>query len=192
MAGKSKTGGAIEPAKGLVPLVGEPAARARKARARRVAIVTARFNSLVTDQLEAGAVACLIEHGAKAEDIIVAKVPGAVELPLAAKTLAATGRYEAVVALGCVIRGDTTHYDYVCSMAADGLLEAALSTGVPVIFGVLTTENLEQALERAEAGRGNKGREAALGALEMADLLEKIKGGAARPPSRPERKGARK
>ncbi len=185
MAGKSKAGGAIPTAKGLKPLVGDPAARAPKGRApkgraRKVAIVTAKFNSLVTDQLEAGAVACLIEHGAKAESIMVAKVPGAVELPLAAKTLAATGRYEAVVALGCVIRGDTSHYDYVCSMAADGLREAALGTGVPIIFGVLTTENLEQALERAEAGRGNKGREAALGALEMADLLEKIKGGTMR------------
>lgn len=173
MAGKSRTGGAIKTAKGLVPLVGDPGARRR-----RVAIVTAKFNSLVTDQLEAGAVACLMEHGAGAADITVAKVPGAVELPLAAKTLAATGRFEAVVALGCVIRGDTSHYDYVCSMAADGLREAALSTGVPVIFGVLTTENLEQALERADAKRGDKGREAALGALEMADLLEKLRGGA--------------
>jgi 6,7-dimethyl-8-ribityllumazine synthase len=190
MAGKSKTGGAVKPAKGLVSLVGDPAARPTKgrgpkARIRKVAIVTAKFNSLVTDQLEAGAVACLVEYGAKAEEIVVAKVPGAVELPLAAKTLAATGKYEAVVALGCVIRGDTSHYDYVCSMAADGIREASLGTGVPVIFGVLTTENLEQALERAEAGRGNKGREAALGALEMADLLEKIRGGA-------KRKGARK
>jgi 6,7-dimethyl-8-ribityllumazine synthase len=190
MAGKSKTGSAVKPAKGLVSLVGDPAARPTKGRAtngrvRKVAIVTAKFNSLVTDQLEAGAVACLVEHGAKAEEIVVAKVPGAVELPLAAKTLAATGKYEAVVALGCVIRGDTSHYDYVCSMAADGIREAAMGTGVPVIFGVLTTENLEQALERAEAGRGNKGREAALGALEMADLLEKIRGGV-------KRKGARK
>jgi 6,7-dimethyl-8-ribityllumazine synthase len=185
MAGKSKIGGAVKTAKGLVPLVGDPAARPTQGRARKVAIVTAKFNSLVTDQLEAGAVACLIEHGASAEEIVVAKVPGAVELPLAAKTLAATGKYEAVVALGCVIRGDTSHYDYVCSMAADGIREAAMGTGVPVIFGVLTTENLEQALERAEAGRGNKGREAALCALEMADLLEKIKGGA-------EKKGTRK
>ena len=173
MAGKSKAGGAIRLPKGLVPLVGDPGSRAR-----RVAIVTARYNSVVTDQLEAGAVACLMEFGAAASDITVAKVPGAVELPLAAKALAASGRYEAVVAFGCVIRGDTTHYDYVCSMAADGIREAALSTGVPVIFGVLTTENLEQALERADAKRGDKGREAALGALEMADLLEKINGGA--------------
>lgn len=180
MAGKSKTGGAVKTAKGLAPLVGDPAARRRN-----VAIVTAKFNSVVTDQLEAGAVACLIGHGAKAEEITVAKVPGAVELPLAAKTLAATGRFDAVVALGCVIRGDTSHYDYVCSMAADGILEAGLSTGVPVIFGVLTTENLEQALERADAKRGDKGREAALGALEMADLLEKIRSGA-------KKKGTRK
>ncbi len=180
MAGKSKTGGARKIAKGLVPLVGDPHARLRK-----VAIVTARFNSVVTDQLEAGAVACLQAHGAAAANITVVKVPGAVELPLAAKTLAATGRYEAVVALGCVIRGDTSHYDYVCSIAADGVLQAAMTTGVPVIFGVLTTENLEQALERADAKRGNKGWEAALGALEMADLLEKIKGGA-------KRKGTRK
>lgn len=179
MAGKSKTGASINPVKGLTPLIGDPGSRPRN-----VAIVTARWNSLVTEQLEASALGCLMEYGAKPEDITVAKVPGAVELPLAAMTLAGSGRYDAVVAFGCVIRGDTTHYDYVCSIAADGLREASLATGVPVVFGVLTTENLEQALERADAKRGDKGREAALCALEMADLLEKIRAGSKKKGSR--------
>ena len=170
MAGKSKAGAGARPAAGVNLLEGNPAAG--KA---RVAVVVSRFNSAVTDHLLAGATAALVRRGVKPGDITVAKVPGAVEIPIAAKRLAATKRYAAVVALGCVIRGDTTHYDYVCSMAADGVSDAALSTGVPVIFGVLTTENLEQALERAEVARGDKGGEAALAALEMADLLRRIK-----------------
>lgn len=136
--------------------------------------MVSRFNSRVTDHLLAGAVGVLERHGAAPKDITVARVPGAVELPIAAKALAMTGKYDAVVTLGCVIRGDTTHYDYVCSMASQGVLDAALETGVPVIFGVLTTETLEQALERAEISRGDKGGEAALAALEMADLLRRI------------------
>lgn len=171
MAGRSKIGApAAGLPKGIVQLAGEPAAG--KA---RIALVAARFNSAVTDQLLEGAVGALLRRGVKAGNIAVARVPGAVEIPIAAKRLAATGKYAAVVALGCVIRGDTTHYDYVCDMAARGVLDAALSTGVPVIFGVLTTENLEQALERAETARGDKGGEAALAALEMADLLRRIK-----------------
>jgi 6,7-dimethyl-8-ribityllumazine synthase len=175
MAGKSKigTGGGPLPLPADIKvLAGEPAAG--KA---RVALVAARFNSAVTDHLLAGAVGALLRRGVKAGHITVARVPGAVEIPIAAKRLAASGKYAAVVALGCVIRGDTTHYDYVCTMAAQGVLDAALSTGVPVIFGVLTTETLEQALERAEVSRGDKGGEAALAALEMADLLRMIKVG---------------
>lgn len=170
MAGKSKTApAAFRLPEGIEALAGDPAARKV-----RIALVAARFNSAVTDHLLAGAVGALLRQGMKPANIAVARVPGAVEIPIAAKRLAATGRYAAVVALGCVIRGDTSHYDYVCSMAAQGVLEAALSTGVPVIFGVLTTETLEQALERAEVARGDKGGEAALAALEMADLLRKI------------------
>ncbi|HLP40078.1 MAG TPA: 6,7-dimethyl-8-ribityllumazine synthase [Fibrobacteria bacterium] len=172
MAGKSKesrAGSAPKLPRGLRILEGNAAARKPK-----VALVVSRFNSRVTDHLLAGAVGVLKRHGAAPKDITVARVPGAVELPIAAKALAMTGKYDAVVALGCVIRGDTTHYDYVCSMAAQGVLDAALDTGVPVIFGVLTTENLEQALERAEINRGDKGGEAALAALEMADLLGRI------------------
>lgn len=175
MAGRSKTGAASGgggtgnlPAE-IVRLAGEPAAGKV-----RIALVAARFNSIVTDHLLAGAVGALLRRGVKAGNITVARVPGAVEIPIAAKRLAATGKYAAVVALGCVIRGDTTHYDYVCGMASRGVLDAALDTGVPVIFGVLTTENLGQAMERAEVARGDKGGEAALAALEMADLLRKI------------------
>jgi 6,7-dimethyl-8-ribityllumazine synthase len=152
---------------------------------RKVAIVVARWNSAVTDQLLAGAVEALEKRGCKAGEITVARVPGAVEIPVAAQALAETGRHAAVIALGCVIRGDTTHYDYVCDIAAQGTLKASLATGVPVIFGVLTVENLEQALERADIRRGNKGGEAAEAALEMADLLPKIGKG-------PAKKGARK
>ena len=180
MAGRSKTaaGGsaarATGPAAAVRTLEGNPSGPSDGK--RRVALVVAKFNSLVTDKLLAGAVECLLRHGVAASRIAVVKVPGAVEIPLAAKRLAASRKYAAVAALGCVIRGDTTHYDYVCDMAARGVLEAGLSTGVPVIFGVLTTENLDQALARAgKAAEGdNKGWDAALAALEMADLLGKI------------------
>jgi 6,7-dimethyl-8-ribityllumazine synthase len=171
MAGPSKAAktGAGPDLKGrAVVLTGD------SAKTRKVAVVVARWNSEVTERLLAGAIEGLENRGCKAADIAVARVPGAVEIPVAAKALAETGKYAAVIALGCVIRGDTTHYDYVCSIAAQGVLEASMSTGVPVIFGVLTVENLEQALERAEIRRGNKGGEAAEAALEMADLLVKI------------------
>lgn len=140
----------------------------------RVAVVSARFNSEITEKLLLGAVECLAERGLKPADITVARVPGAVELPLASIKLAATGDYGAVIALGCVIRGDTTHYDYVCDMAAKGVLDASLATGVPVIFGVLTVENLAQARDRAGGKHGNKGRDAAEAALDMAGLLGRI------------------
>jgi 6,7-dimethyl-8-ribityllumazine synthase len=140
----------------------------------KFALVVGRFNSLVTSQLLQGARDALLRHGAKEQDLTVAWVPGAVEIPLAARKLAETGKYKAVIALGAVIRGSTSHYDHVCAMAARGIAEAGMSSGVPVIFGVLTTETLEQALERAGTKGGNKGWDAALAAIEMADLLGRI------------------
>lgn len=141
----------------------------------RIAVTVARFNDFFTRQLLQGALDTLTRHGVKEENLHVAWVPGAFELPLAARTLAESGRYDAVVALGCVIRGATPHFDYVCSQAAAGLNRAALDTGVPVAFGVITVENLEQAMERAGTKLGNKGSEAALAALEMAGLIQAIR-----------------
>jgi len=137
----------------------------------RIAVIQSRFNESVTDPLLRGALEGLAEMGVAEEHIRACTVPGAVEIPLVAKRLAATGDFDAVVTLGCVIRGETSHYDYVCSMAADGCLQASLETGVPVAFGVLTTENAEQAFARAAPGEGNKGREAARVAVELANLL---------------------
>jgi 6,7-dimethyl-8-ribityllumazine synthase len=141
------------------------------ARARRVVIVAARFNHALVDQLIAGARQAWKAHGGSDAGLLVERVPGAFELPLAAKMFAASGRVDAVVALGCVIRGDTPHFDYVAGECARGLMDAGLSTGVPVIFGVLTTENLPQAEERADMARMNKGRESLEAALEMIQLL---------------------
>lgn len=141
---------------------------------RRIAIVVSRFNEDVTDRLLAGAQACLEEHGVKADDTAVYSVPGAWELPLAVDRLLHAGGWDAVIALGCVIRGDTPHFDYVAGGATDGLLRAALDYGVPVAFGLLTTEDRAQALARAGGRAGNKGWDAALTALEMADLYTRI------------------
>ncbi len=140
----------------------------------RFGLVVSRFNDLVTQRLLHGAQAALERHGAAPENVQTVWVPGAVELSLVAKTLAASQRFDAVVTLGCVIRGATSHYDYVCSMVASGVNSAALETGVPVIFGVLTTETLEQALERAGGKAGNKGAEAAAAAVEMANLMKRL------------------
>jgi 6,7-dimethyl-8-ribityllumazine synthase len=137
---------------------------------RRFAIVISRFNALITDRLLAGARACLIEHGVSDDDIDVISVPGAWELPIAAQA-AARRDYDAVIALGCVIRGDTPHFDYVAGAAAQGLERVSLDSGLPVAFGVLTTEDNQQAMSRAGGRDGNKGWDAALAALEMADLL---------------------
>lgn len=137
----------------------------------RVAVVQSRFNESVTEPLLRGAVEGLMEVGVAEEHIRACSVPGAVEIPIVAKKLAASGDFDAVVAVGAVIRGETSHYDYVCSMAADGCLRASLDTGVPVAFGVLTTENAEQAFARAAPGEANKGREAARVAVELANLL---------------------
>lgn len=141
---------------------------------RRIAIVVSRFNENVTDRLLAGARACLEEHGVTAADTAVYSVPGAWELPLAVDRLLRAGGWDAVIALGCVIRGDTPHFDYVAGGATDGLLRASLDHGVPVAFGLLTTEDRTQALARAGGKAGNKGWDAALTALEMADLYARI------------------
>jgi 6,7-dimethyl-8-ribityllumazine synthase len=137
----------------------------------RVAVVAARFNAALVDQLIEGAARAWTAHGGKADELLVVRVPGAFELPLAALKFAACGEYQAVVALGCVIRGDTPHFDYVAGQCARGIMDAGLATGVPVIFGVLTTENQAQAEERASLARMNKGGESMEAALEMIDLL---------------------
>lgn len=141
------------------------------ARPRRVAVVAARFNATLVDQLIAGATQAWLDHGGTEGHLLVERVPGAFELPLAAKMFAASGEVDAVVALGCVIRGDTPHFDFVAGECARGLMDAGLSTGVPVIFGVLTTGTQAQAEERADVARMNKGRESMEAALEMMELL---------------------
>ena len=142
----------------------------------RFGIVVSRFNSFITDRLLAAALDALERAGAKSESVDVVRVPGAFELPLAAKKLAATGRYDALVAIGCVLRGETTHYDYVCSETARGLQLAQMDTGLPIIFCVLTCDTLEQAIDRAGLKGGNKGFEAGLAAIEMARLSRQIAG----------------
>jgi len=140
----------------------------------RIAIVAARFNADIVEQLVAGALAAWSRHGGDAGELTLVRAPGAFELPLVSRQLAASGRFDAIVALGCVIRGDTAHFQFVAGEAARGLATAALDTGVPVIFGVLTTENVEQALERADPRRMDKGGEALEAALEMTRLLRRI------------------
>jgi 6,7-dimethyl-8-ribityllumazine synthase len=140
--------------------------------AGRVAVVAARFNQLVVDQLVQGAIDALLRHGVADDAIDVVRVPGSLEIPLAAQRLAGSRKYDAVICLGAVIRGETDHYDYVAGGAAHGVAQAALATGVPVIFGILTCDTLEQALNRAGAKAGNKGYEAALAAIEMINLLK--------------------
>jgi 6,7-dimethyl-8-ribityllumazine synthase len=145
------------------------------ARGLRVALVLGRFNEIIGERLLAGALDCLRRHGAAEDDLHVVRVPGAFELPLAAKTLASSGQYDAVVCLGAVIRGQTPHFDLVAGEAARGVARAAFDTGVPVSFGVLTTDTLEQAVERAGAKSGNKGWDAALAAIEMVHVLRSLK-----------------
>ena len=141
---------------------------------RRVAIVVSRFNRLVTEQLVAGAVDALRRHGVAEADVDLAWAPGSFELPLVAARLAASGRYAGVIAIGAVVRGATAHFDYVAGQAAAGIAAVARTASVPVAFGVLTTDTMEQALDRAGGKAGNKGAEAALTVLEMAGLLEAI------------------
>src|ERR1700758_1359431 len=147
------------------------------ARGLKVAIVAARFNHFIVDRLVEGAVDALVRHGVADGDITIVHCPGAFEIPQLAKRLVETGDYGAVVCLGCVIRGATTHYDYVAGHAAYGIAEVAMSARVPVIFGVLTTENIEQAVERAGTKAGNKGVDAALAALELASVYTQLSGG---------------
>lgn len=146
-------------------------------RDRRIAIVVARFNSFITSKLLEGAVDVLGRHGVQENDITIVWTPGAFEIPLVAKQLAESRSYGAVIALGCVIRGSTPHFDYVCSETARGISEASLDTRVPIIFGVLTTDTIEQAIERAGTKAGNKGADAALAALEMVSIMEQLSRG---------------
>lgn len=136
----------------------------------KVGIIVGRFNDFITNRLLSGAMDGLKRHGVEESDIDVAYVPGAFELPLIAKKMASTNKYDAIIALGTVIRGSTTHYDYVCNESAKGIAKVTLDTGIPVIFGVVTTENIEQAIERAGTKAGNKGYDSAVSAIEMANL----------------------
>ena len=140
----------------------------------KVAIVVSRFNDFITGRLLEGAKDTFIRHDVDENNIDVAYVPGAFEIPMVARKLAQTGKYDAVVTLGCVIRGATSHYDYVCNEVAKGVSKANESTDVPVIFGILTTESIEQAVERAGTKAGNKGSEAAVSAIEMANLMKQF------------------
>jgi len=144
----------------------------------RFALVASRFNEFITRKLLEGALDALGRHGVAAEDIEIAWVPGSFEIPLAAKRMAASGRYNAVICVGAVIRGATPHFDYVAAEVTKGIALAALETGVPVLLGVLTTDTIEQAIERAGTKAGNKGFDAAVGAIEMADLLRQLPGAA--------------
>ncbi len=140
----------------------------------KVGIVVSRFNEFITGKLLAGAEDGLIRHGVQEEDITVAWVPGAFEIPLIAQKMAQSGKYDAVIALGAVIRGATSHYDYVCNEVSKGVAQASLQSGVPVLFGIVTTENIEQAIERAGTKAGNKGYDCALSAVEMVNLMKQI------------------
>jgi 6,7-dimethyl-8-ribityllumazine synthase len=140
----------------------------------RFAIVVAKYNDFVTDRLQAGAVAALSAAGVAADAVTIVRVPGAFEIPLAAQHAGESGHYDAIVCLGCVIRGETPHFEYISSAVAHGLTEAAAATGIPMAFGVLTTNSAEEALARAQPGPSNKGREAAAAAVEMASLLARL------------------
>ncbi len=141
---------------------------------KNYAIVVSRFNEFITSKLLGGAIDCLQRHGASDDQIIVAWVPGAIEIPLAAKKLAESKNYDAVICLGAVIRGQTSHFDYVCQQISRGVSQVNYDTNVPAIFGVLTCETIEQAIERAGTKQGNTGSNAALSAMEMASLLDQI------------------
>ncbi|MDR2500842.1 MAG: 6,7-dimethyl-8-ribityllumazine synthase [Treponema sp.] len=141
---------------------------------KRFALVVSRFNDFITTRLLEGAVDCFIRHGGNAPDLTVVRVPGSFEIPLTALKLAKSGKYQGVVCLGAVIRGSTPHFDYVAAEAAKGIAQAGMSSGIPVIFGVLTTDTIEQAVERAGVKAGNKGWDAMMSALEMTDLFAQL------------------
>ena len=140
----------------------------------KIGIVASRFNEFITSKLLSGAMDGLLRHDVKEEDIHVAWVPGAFEIPLIASKMAKSGKYDAVICLGAVIRGATSHYDYVCNEVAKGIAMVSLESGLPVMFGILTTENIEQAIERAGTKAGNKGFDCATGAIEMIDLIRNM------------------
>ena len=145
-----------------------------QAKGLKFAIIVSRFNDFITGKLLEGAVDGLLRHGAKEEDIDVIKIPGAFEIPLTAKKVASKGSYSAVICLGTVIRGATPHFDYVAAEVSKGIASASLDTGVPIAFGVLTTDTIEQAVERAGTKSGNKGFDAAMTAIEMAQVFKKL------------------
>ena len=140
----------------------------------KVAVIGARFNEIIVNKLGGGAVDGLVRHGVEEDNITIAWVPGAFEIPLAAQKMAASGKYDAVICCGAVIRGDTSHYDLVCNEAAKGIAQVQLATGIPVMFGIITTENIEQAIARAGSKAGNKGYDCALSAIEMVNLFEQM------------------
>lgn len=145
------------------------------AKGLKFALVVGRFNDFISERLLEGALDTILRSGGADDDVDVVKVPGSYEMPVVAKALAASNKYDAIVCLGCVIRGGTPHFDYVAGEAAKGIAKVALDTGCPVSFGVITADNLEQAIERAGTKSGNKGRDAALTAMEMANLLKTLK-----------------
>ncbi|OQX63156.1 MAG: 6,7-dimethyl-8-ribityllumazine synthase [Desulfococcus sp. 4484_241] len=144
------------------------------ARGKTFALIASRFNDFITDKLLSGAVDALVRNGAADKDIHIVKVPGAFEIPLLAKKMAEKGAYNAVICLGAVIRGSTPHFDYVCAEVSKGIAQVSLESSVPVIFGIITTDTIEQAIERAGTKAGNKGWNAAIAAIEMANLMETV------------------
>ena len=140
----------------------------------RFAVIVSKYNDFVTERLQSGALAALATAGASSNDVTVVRVPGAFEIPIAAQHAAETGQYDAIVCLGCVIRGATPHFEYIASAVANGVTSASAATGIPMAFGVLTTNSVEEAIERAGEGDGNKGREAALAAIEMATMIAQL------------------
>lgn len=140
----------------------------------KIGIVASRFNEFIVSKLIGGAQDALVRHDVKDDDITLAWVPGAFEIPVVAKKMAKSGKYDAIICLGTVIRGATSHYDYVCNEVSKGIAQASMETGIPVMFGIVTTENIEQAIERAGTKAGNKGYDCALGAIEMINLMKQI------------------
>jgi len=140
----------------------------------KVGIVASRFNEFITAKLLGGAIDGLVRHGVEEKNITTAWIPGAFEIPVIAKKMAETKKYDAVICVGAVIRGSTTHYDYVCNEVSKGIAHVSLETGVPVLFGILTTENIEQAIERAGSKAGNKGYDCALSAIEMVNVIDQL------------------
>ncbi|HBF3595338.1 TPA: 6,7-dimethyl-8-ribityllumazine synthase [Clostridioides difficile] len=140
----------------------------------KIGIINSRFNEFITSKLLSGAEDCLLRHDVSSENIEIVWVPGAFEIPLVAQKMAKSGKYDAIICLGCVIRGATSHYDYVCSEVSKGVAKVSLDSELPVIFGIVTTENIEQAIERAGTKAGNKGYDCAMNALEMANLFKSL------------------